>query len=111
MQDCDAAPSASVSGPAMSDMGWPPDEPAREGGSAGAGPVGRPPDLETALDRLPEPQRRVLLWRHRDHLPFEEIARRLDLPLAGAQTLWFRALEALSQALELTDGPPGSDAE
>jgi DNA-directed RNA polymerase specialized sigma24 family protein len=69
----------------------------------------RDPNLERSLDHLPEPQRGILLWRHRDHLPFEEIARRLGLSLAEAQAAWFRALEALSREMERSDGRAGPE--
>jgi RNA polymerase sigma-70 factor (ECF subfamily) len=49
--------------------------------------------LLDALARLPADYRQVLLLRHRDGLPFEEIARRMGRSANAAHKLWVRATE------------------
>jgi RNA polymerase sigma-70 factor (ECF subfamily) len=57
--------------------------------------------LDLALERLPETERAVLLYRHRDHLPFDEIGRRMGRSGEAARKLWGRALERLRGALNV----------
>jgi RNA polymerase sigma-70 factor (ECF subfamily) len=49
--------------------------------------------VERVLARLPEDYRQVLLWRYREGLSFEEMARRLGRSENAARKLWARALE------------------
>ena len=55
--------------------------------------------LMTALGRIPEDSRRVVLWYQYDRLSFEEIGRRLDRSAEAARKLWSRALIRLTQEL------------
>jgi RNA polymerase sigma-70 factor (ECF subfamily) len=55
--------------------------------------------LDTALDALTEPQRRVLLLRYYGNLAFEEIASVLDCPLNTALSHCRRGLLALRQLM------------
>jgi RNA polymerase sigma-70 factor (ECF subfamily) len=48
--------------------------------------------VERVLARLPEDYRQVLLWRYREELSFEEMARRLGRSENAARKLWARAL-------------------
>lgn len=75
-------------------------EPARDPDPACSPRVPEPPSLRRAIDELPEPLRRVLLARHRDHLDFDDIAVRLDLTQAEARTLWLRAVERLNRRMD-----------
>jgi RNA polymerase sigma-70 factor, ECF subfamily len=59
--------------------------------------------LHAAVDRLPEDYKQVILLRHRDHLPFEAIAKQLNRSAAAARKLWSRAIECLQQELTATD--------
>jgi RNA polymerase sigma-70 factor (ECF subfamily) len=58
--------------------------------------------LRHVLDRLPEDYRRVLLLRHLEELPFEEIGRRLGRSANAARKLWVRAAEMLHEYWEPT---------
>jgi RNA polymerase sigma-70 factor (ECF subfamily) len=49
--------------------------------------------VDRVLERLPEDYRQVLLWRYREELAFEEIARRLGRTENAVRKLWARALE------------------
>ncbi len=53
-----------------------------------------------ALDRLPEEYRQVLVWRHHEGLPFEEIGRRLNRTADAARKLWARAVERMHDEWE-----------
>jgi RNA polymerase sigma-70 factor (ECF subfamily) len=55
--------------------------------------------LQAALARLPEEYRRVLLLRHDEGRPFEEIGQLMDRTANAARKLWARALERLQQEL------------
>lgn len=54
--------------------------------------------LRSALDRLPERDRRVIAWRSFDQLTFEEIGARLGVTKARAHALHERALARLQEA-------------
>lgn len=56
--------------------------------------------LEAALGRVPDRDRQVLLWRHRDQLTFEEMGRRLAISTVGARNAWLRALRRLRDELD-----------
>jgi DNA-directed RNA polymerase specialized sigma24 family protein len=47
-----------------------------------------------AADRL------VIALRHREHLPFEEIAFRLGKSVVATRKIWSRSIERLRQELE-----------
>jgi RNA polymerase sigma-70 factor, ECF subfamily len=51
--------------------------------------------LVAAVDRLPPHYREVVIWHHREKLPFDEIARRRDISAEAARKLWTRALGRL----------------
>jgi RNA polymerase sigma-70 factor, ECF subfamily len=51
--------------------------------------------IEQHLGRLPEDYRLVILWHHRDGLPFDEIGRRLGRSADAARRLWSRAIDRL----------------
>jgi RNA polymerase sigma-70 factor (ECF subfamily) len=57
-------------------------------------------DLRTALDRLDEDARTLIVLREIDGLSYEEIAATMDLPLPTVKTRLFRARQALKRALE-----------
>jgi RNA polymerase sigma-70 factor, ECF subfamily len=61
--------------------------------------------LMTALDRLPEDYRRVVLWYQYDRLTFEEIGQRLGRSAEAARKLWSRALMRLTQELGPSHDP------
>lgn len=56
--------------------------------------------LADALARLPPNYRDVILLRNMDHLPFEEVAKRLGRSSGATRMLWVRALERLNRELE-----------
>jgi RNA polymerase sigma-70 factor (ECF subfamily) len=58
--------------------------------------------LSDALQRLPEKQRLVFQLRLYEQLPFEEVARRVDVTVVNARVLMVRAIERLKN--ELGDG-------
>jgi RNA polymerase sigma-70 factor (ECF subfamily) len=58
--------------------------------------------VRLALDRLPEDYRQVLLLRHQEELPFEEIARVMGRSPNAVQKLWARAVERMQQELDIT---------
>jgi RNA polymerase sigma-70 factor, ECF subfamily len=53
--------------------------------------------IEQNLGRLPDDYRLVILWHHRDGLPFDEIGRRLGRSADAARRLWSRAIERLQE--------------
>jgi RNA polymerase sigma-70 factor, ECF subfamily len=55
--------------------------------------------LEDALARLPEQQRRAVLLRDWRGLSYAEVAERLDVSLANAETLIFRGRRSLAELL------------
>jgi RNA polymerase sigma-70 factor (ECF subfamily) len=60
--------------------------------------------LLTALDSLAEHHRNVVLWHHREQLPFEEVGRRLGISAEAARKHWGRALVALRKELRASHG-------
>jgi RNA polymerase sigma-70 factor (ECF subfamily) len=62
--------------------------------------------LLAAIDRLPAHYRDVVIWHHRERLPFEEIGRRRDISAEAARKLWTRALGHLRQELGSDYGSP-----
>jgi RNA polymerase sigma-70 factor, ECF subfamily len=55
--------------------------------------------LEQALQRLPEHYRQTVAWRHHEHLPWEEIGRRMDCTAEAARKVWSRAIQQLRREL------------
>lgn len=70
------------------------------------GPEQRAIDAQTvaktlaALQALPEVDRAALLMRAEDAVPYEDVARALDISLAAAKVKVFRARLKLSQLLD-----------
>jgi RNA polymerase sigma-70 factor (ECF subfamily) len=56
--------------------------------------------LAEALGRLPEDYREVLVLRHLEGLPHDEVARRLGRSPGAARMLWARALARLRREVE-----------
>jgi RNA polymerase sigma-70 factor (ECF subfamily) len=59
--------------------------------------------LAARLTRLPGPYREVLLLRHLEGLPFEEVAARMGRTPGAVRVLWLRALDRLRQGLKEED--------
>jgi RNA polymerase sigma-70 factor (ECF subfamily) len=57
-------------------------------------------DLRQAMDRLPEPQRIVLLYRYVQEYNYQEIAEAMNLPLNTVKSHLFRARKQLQEWLE-----------
>ena len=55
--------------------------------------------LADALARLPEDYRELLVLRHIEERPFEEIAERLERSSGAVRTMWVRALRKLKEAI------------
>jgi RNA polymerase sigma-70 factor, ECF subfamily len=55
--------------------------------------------LERGLAQLPDDYRLVLLWHHREGLPFDEIGARLGRSADAARRLWSRAVDRLQELL------------
>jgi RNA polymerase sigma-70 factor, ECF subfamily len=55
--------------------------------------------LMTALGRLPEDYRQVIVWRQVENLSFEEMATRLGRSVDAVRKLWWRALQQLQGEL------------
>jgi RNA polymerase sigma-70 factor (ECF subfamily) len=62
--------------------------------------------LLAAVDRLPGHYREVVIWHHRERLPFEEIGRRRGISAEAARKLWTRGLGRLRQELGSEYGSP-----
>jgi RNA polymerase sigma-70 factor (ECF subfamily) len=58
-----------------------------------------------AMDSLTEYHRDVVLWHHRDGLPFREIGQRLGITADAARKHWERALKALRKELRTHHAP------
>jgi RNA polymerase sigma-70 factor (ECF subfamily) len=56
--------------------------------------------VQRALERLPPDYRQVILLRHQEELPFEEIGRLMNRSANAAEKLWARAVHRLRQELE-----------
>ena len=56
--------------------------------------------LADALEKLPPDYREVFLMRNLEHIPFQEIAVRMDRSPGAARMLWIRALERLNRLME-----------
>jgi RNA polymerase sigma-70 factor (ECF subfamily) len=56
--------------------------------------------LADAVDRLPPDYREAFVLRTLEHVPFEEIARRMGRSTGAVRMLWARAVKKLNQMLE-----------
>jgi RNA polymerase sigma-70 factor (ECF subfamily) len=56
--------------------------------------------LADTLAQLPEDYRDVIVLRHIEGLPFEEVALRMDRSAGAVRMLWLRALKKMREALE-----------
>lgn len=74
------------------------------GAAAGAQRRERAALLAAAVDALPPDYRAAVALRHREGLPFAEVARRLGKTEAAAEKLWLRALARLRATLGRTLG-------
>jgi RNA polymerase sigma-70 factor, ECF subfamily len=54
--------------------------------------------LADALAELPEDYQQVIMLRHIEGLPFDDVARRMDRSAGAVRMLWLRALERLRKA-------------
>jgi RNA polymerase sigma-70 factor (ECF subfamily) len=61
--------------------------------------------IQSALGRIPDDYRRVIVWYQYDQHTFEEIGRRLDRSPEAARKIWSRALVRLTQELGPTHDP------
>lgn len=64
-------------------------------------------DAVRALQRIPEDYRVVLVLADVQDVPYEEIARVLDIPLGTVKSRVHRGRVALGRAMGLSDRPPG----
>ena len=55
--------------------------------------------LADALARLPEDYRELLVQRHIEERPFDEIAQRMERSSGALRTMWVRALRKLKEAI------------
>jgi RNA polymerase sigma-70 factor (ECF subfamily) len=60
--------------------------------------------LVSAMARLSEDYRRVIVLRNWECLPLEEVGRQLQRSADAARKLWVRAIDALRQELEKSNG-------
>jgi len=60
--------------------------------------------VESALDRLSEEYRQVIIWRNREHLTIAEIAARLNRSSDAVRLLWCRAVQRLKKEIEREGG-------
>ncbi|HEY3395369.1 MAG TPA: sigma-70 family RNA polymerase sigma factor [Lacipirellulaceae bacterium] len=56
--------------------------------------------LADALAELPADYREVIMLRHIEGLPFEEVARRMERTAGAVRMLWLRALKKLREGIE-----------
>jgi RNA polymerase sigma-70 factor (ECF subfamily) len=55
--------------------------------------------LANALAELPDDYREILVLRHIEGLPFEEVAKRMDRSAGAVRMLWLRALKKLRETM------------
>lgn len=55
--------------------------------------------LADAVDRLPDDYREAFVLRTLEHIPFEEIAARMDRSVGAVRMLWARAVKRLNEML------------
>lgn len=56
------------------------------------------------LENLPEDQRRAIMLRNFDLLSFQQIGDKMDRSSEAARSLWVRAIDAIRDKMELSDG-------
>jgi RNA polymerase sigma-70 factor (ECF subfamily) len=56
--------------------------------------------LANALEKMPADYREVFLMRNLEHIPFDEIAKRMNRSSGAVRMLWTRAIKKLSQLLK-----------
>jgi RNA polymerase sigma-70 factor (ECF subfamily) len=56
-------------------------------------------ELQRAIDELPLQYRQIIQLRHRDQLPFDEVARQLHISAPAARQMWARAIKRLQRTL------------
>jgi RNA polymerase sigma-70 factor (ECF subfamily) len=56
--------------------------------------------LADTLAQLPDDYRDVIVLRHIEGLPFEEVARRMDRSAGAVRMLWLRALKKMREAMK-----------
>ena len=66
--------------------------------------------LADVLARLPEDYRDVLIFRHLENLPHDEIAARMNRSAGAVRMLWVRALAALREACGKEHVEPSRDS-
>lgn len=57
--------------------------------------------LADKLAELPEDYRTVIVLRHIEAMPFEEIGKRMERSSGAARMLWFRAIQALRTSMQI----------
>jgi RNA polymerase sigma factor (sigma-70 family) len=67
--------------------------------------------LPTAIAQLPDRQRKVLLWRYYDELPFEEIASLLHVEASTCRSLLRHALNNLRKQMMTRDCADASNSD
>jgi RNA polymerase sigma-70 factor (ECF subfamily) len=55
--------------------------------------------IRRGLAQLPDDYRQVIVWRHQEHLSFEEIAERLQRSVPAVRKLWARAVDRLEKEM------------
>jgi RNA polymerase sigma-70 factor, ECF subfamily len=55
--------------------------------------------IEAAIEKLPDDYRTIIQLRHRDDMPFHEVAARMGRSEAACRKLWSRAIEKLQRML------------
>ena len=60
--------------------------------------------LLAALERLPDHYREVVIWHHKERLPFEEVGKRHGITAEAARKRWTRALARLRIELDISHG-------
>jgi len=60
--------------------------------------------LMESLEQLPDDQRRAIVLRNFDLLSFQQIGDKMDRSAEAARSLWVRAIDALRDKTELSDG-------
>jgi RNA polymerase sigma-70 factor (ECF subfamily) len=62
--------------------------------------------LADALAELPDDYREIIVLRHIEDLPFEEVAHRMDRSAGAVRMLWLRAIKTLRESLEKREPTP-----
>jgi len=55
--------------------------------------------LRAAIGRLPERDRKIILWRHQEQIGYDEIGRRLGMKADAARIAWARAVKRVQDDL------------